>query len=311
MAKKQSKGGLGKGLGALIPEASEDFIMDNISRSQSGSEGEGKILEVPIEEIKAGTSQPRRHFDPEAIAELAVSIKGHGLIQPLTVRRLESGAYELIAGERRLRAGKEAGLSKIPVIVIEADDVKAAELSLIENLQREDLSPLEEAAAFSRMLEEYDYSQETLGEIIGKSRSYISNNLRLLNLTPAETEALTDGVITAGHARALLSVKEAESRCFLLEEIEKKNLSVRQTEDLARRLNSVSEEKRTVVKRQTRRTSSFQREMEERLRRRFGTKVKIKNRAYGGCIEIDYYSDEDLNRILDLVIEEEASLVKE
>ncbi len=310
MPKKQNKRGLGKGLGALIPEATEDFILAN----KTETEGEATVAaptSVPINTILPGREQARKNFEDEKIDELADSIKRHGVLQPLVVRQ-QGGEYELIAGERRLRGAKAAGLEEVPIVIIEADDRQVAELGLIENLQREDLTPLEEAAAFRRMLDEHGYTQETLGETLGKSRSYIANSLRLLSLAPAETAALVKGEISPGHARAILAVKTVEGRAFLLEEIISKALSVRQAEDLAKRVNSVEGEKPPAkTRRSPNEPTPFQRDMENKLRQRFGTKVKIKNTAYGGCIEIDYYNDDDLNRILSLVIEEEESLKAE
>lgn len=310
MPKKQNKRGLGKGLGALIPEAAEDFILE---KEVILTEEEVKSSNfAPVKDITPSKEQARRDFPDATLDELAESIKRHGVLQPLVVREHGKGKYELIAGERRFRAAKSAGLKEVPVVVIEADDKKVAELGLIENLQREDLSPLDEAMAFRRMLDEYGYSQETLGDAVGKSRSYIANSLRLLTLAPSETEALVKGDITPGHARAILSVKTPDGRSFLLDEILAKALSVRQSEDMAKRINSVEKEAPAKIKTKPAPVvSQFQREMENKLRQRFGTKVKIKNTSYGGCIEIDYYSQDDLNRILTLVIEEEESLKKD
>ncbi|MDO4542525.1 MAG: ParB/RepB/Spo0J family partition protein [Bacillota bacterium] len=310
MPKKQNKRGLGKGLGALIPEANEEFILDDPLRDEGKKEGSGVVM-VKVSALDNSPEQARKNFPEESIAELAESIRAHGLIQPLIARE-HGDKYQLIAGERRLRGAKAAGLQEVPVIVIEADDKKVAELGLIENLQREDLSPLDEAMAFRHMLDEFGYSQENLGEIIGKSRSYIANSLRLLTLSPAETQALAAGKISPGHARAVLAVKTPDGRAFLLEEIIEKSLSVRQAEDMSKRINSIEEDKpKAKVRRSPNRISPFQREMENKLRQRFGTKVKIKNTSYGGCIEIDYYNDDDLNRILSMVIKEEESLIKE
>lgn len=310
MPKKQNKRGLGKGLGALIPEAAEDFILEKEPILDQQEQAVANF--ALVKDIAPGREQARKNFPDDTIEELTESIKRHGVLQPLVVRELTKGKYELIAGERRFRAAKGAGLKEVPVVIIEADDKKVAELGLIENLQREDLSPLDEAMAFRRMLDEYGYSQENLGEAVGKSRSYIANSLRLLTLAPSETEALVKGDITPGHARAILSVNTPDGRSFLLDEILAKALSVRQAEDMAKRINSVEGEKPAKIKTKVAPVSTpFQREMENKLRQRFGTKVKIKNTSYGGCIEIDYYSQDDLNRILTLVIEEEESLKRE
>lgn len=307
---KNNKRGLGKGLSALIPTDTENFIMDTPIPKEKAKADHGKMVEeIPISKIIRGKEQSRMIFNEEKIEELAASIRTHGVLQPLVVRKAEKG-YELIAGERRLRAGKAAGLKKLPVIVMEADDGLVAELGLIENLQREDLSPLEEAEAFRHMMDSFHYTQETLGDALGKSRSYIGNSLRLLHLSDAEKIFLKQGDITAGHCRALLSVKEPEGRGFLLDEIVNKGLSVRQAEDFAKRINDAAEKQPIKKKKTPTATTPFYREMENRMRHQFGTKVKIKSTSYGGCIEIDFYNNDDLERILNMVIEEEASLAE-
>ncbi|MEG1336781.1 MAG: ParB/RepB/Spo0J family partition protein [Clostridiales bacterium] len=310
MPKNQNKRGVGKGLGALIPAATEEFILEGtVGATELELKADvGAQLLVDVKSISPSVEQSRKIFNDDKIEELTASIKAHGVIQPLIVREHGKNKYELIAGERRLRGAKQAGLKKVPVVIIEAEDNVVAELGLIENLQREDLSPLEEAQAFRRMMDDYGHTQESLGDILGKSRSYIANSLRLLTLTEAETESLRNGEITPGHARAVLSVKTADGRSFLLDEIIRKSLSVRQAEDLAKRINDVGE--KPVKKQKTDKIIStpFRREMENKLRQRFGTKVKIKTTPYGGCIEIDYYNEDDLDRILSMVVEEEKSL---
>lgn len=307
MTKNGNKRGLGRGLSALIPAAEEAFIKPTVETCE-----ERQINHSPeqilISKIKAGSEQARRNFADDKMEELAESIRRHGVLQPLVVRK-KGNDYELIAGERRLRAAKTAGLKKVPVITVEADNDKAAELGLIENLQREDLSALEEAAAFRRMMDEYHYTQEALSETLGKSRSYIANSLRLLALDEKEKTALEQGLITAGHGRALLSVKNTEGRVFLFDEIIKRGLSVRQAEEMAKRINGVGGGEAKPAPKQPRSAIfTFQRQMEDKLRQQFGTKVKIRGTERGGKIEIDYYSEDDLNRILSLVVEEEKSL---
>ncbi|HIZ77933.1 MAG TPA: ParB/RepB/Spo0J family partition protein [Firmicutes bacterium] len=316
MAKNGNKRGLGRGLGALIPAAEEEFMMENSKKPSNtaapeNNEGEHASDQVPVSKIKAGSEQARKNFTDDKMEELTESIRRHGVLQPLVVRK-KGKFYELIAGERRLRAARAAGLKEVPILLVEADDDKAAELGLIENLQREDLGPLEEAMAFRRMMDEYHYTQESLSETLGKSRSYVANSLRLLSLDEKEKNCLEQGTITPGHGRALLSVKTAEGRVFLLDEIMKRGLSVRQAEEMAKRINSVgSGDTKPAPKKNSPYLSSYQRQMEDKLRQQFGTKVKIRGTEQGGKIEIDYYSEEDLNRILSMVIEEENSLKEE
>ncbi|MEE0777242.1 MAG: ParB/RepB/Spo0J family partition protein [Bacillota bacterium] len=312
MAKSGNKRGLGRGLGALIPEAEENFIMESPAKSPqphvAETDSENPAM-VAISKIKAGSEQARRNFEDEKMEELTESIRRHGVLQPLAVR-IKGNGYELIAGERRLRGAKAAGLKEVPIIVIDADDHKAAELGLIENLQREDLGPIEEALAFHRMMEEYHYTQETLSETLGKSRSYVANSLRLLSLGEKERKYLERGDISPGHGRAILSVKTPEGRIFLLDEILKRGLSVRQAEEMAKRINKVGSGEPKPAPKRPQPATVYQQQMEDKLRQRFGTKVKIRGTEQGGKIEIDYYSEDDLNRILSLVIEEEKSLLE-
>lgn len=291
------KRGLGKGLGALLPT---DAMLPP-------AEAEGGVLQIEVAAIDANREQPRQDFDEEKLRELTDSIREHGILQPLVLRESGHGRYELIMGERRLRAAKAAGLQKVPAILREAADEAMAELALIENIQREDLSPLEEAAALQTMLREHGHNQESLAKAIGKSRSYVANSLRLLTLEEKETMALAAGDITPGHARALLAVKYPEHRVYLLSEIERHHLSVRQAEDLARKLNEQPLESKKTIRKPPPKTP-FIRQMEDKMRSHFGTKVAIHQTGRGGRIEIDYYSEEDLNRILSLVVEEEKNL---
>lgn len=295
---------MGKGLGALIPTDIEESILNEDHHEKKDHDENGGILHVPIDKIRAATKQARSVFDDEKLAELTASVKEHGVIQPLLVRKNRSG-YELIAGERRLRAAKAAGLSDVPVLLTDADDHKAAEMGLIENIQRENLNAMEEAAAYHKMMEEYHYTQESLGETLGKSRSYIANTLRLLSLDERAKKLLADGVISAGHGRALLAVKAETRRDQLLMRILKDNLSVRQAEDLAKALNEINpvkEEKKIA------RVNLYYRDMESKLRDRFQTKIKISGSANGGKIEFNFGSEEELQRLLDLMVETELPL---
>ena len=218
MASKKPSG-LGRGLGALLGD-------DVLKAETAGS------LYLPISQVESCSSQPRKHFDEAALAELSDSIRQHGIIQPLTVRKLASGYYQIIAGERRWRAARMAGLQEVPVIVMEADDRKAAELAMIENLQREDLNPMEEAAGFQALMEQHHMTQEEAAQRVGKSRSAVANALRLLALSPALRQMVEDGRLSAGHARALLPLSPALQEQAAATII-KSNLSVRQTEALA------------------------------------------------------------------------------
>lgn len=294
------KRGLGKGLGALLP-AEESLAGD--------APNDGGVLAVPLAQISPNREQPRQVFDDDKIDELADSVREHGILQPIVLRKVAEDRYELIMGERRLRAAKKAGLKEIPAVLREAEDKNMAELALIENLQREDLTPLEEAAAFQSMMADYGHTQESLAASLGKSRSYIANSLRLLSLDEVEKDALMANLITPGHARALLSVKLEDNRVCLLREIKKNHLSVRQAEDLAKKLNDHDANKPLKRPLQAEKPI-FYRQMEDKMRTRFGTKVEIRKVGKGGRIEIDYYSEEDLNRILSLFIEEEPSLAE-
>jgi ParB family chromosome partitioning protein len=274
--------GLGKGLGALIT-------------SNLIEEGE-HVTDISVNEIRPNPYQPRKEFDPAAIEELSQSIKEHGIIQPLIVRKSIKG-YELVAGERRLRAAKEAGLKKVPVVVKEYSDQQLMEIALIENLQREDLNPLEEAEAYEKLIAHYSYTQEALAKKIGKSRPHVANMLRLLQLPQKIRRLVANSTLSMGHARALLPVEKEEVQLQLAQDVVKKGLSVRQLEELIKQLNVSRETKKKKVAKKEPQLI----EMEERLRTRFGTSVKIKKGSKRGKIEIDFYSNEDLQRILDIL----------
>lgn len=296
MAKKR----MGKGLGALIPTEVEETILNEDTVNSDKDEDSG-VLRVDVGKIRGAMKQARNIFDDEKLAELTASVREHGVIQPLLVRKTPVG-YELIAGERRLRAARAAGLKKVPVILSTADDHKAAEMGLIENIQREDLNAMEEASAYNKMMCEYHYTQESLAETLGKSRSYIANTLRLLTLDPKAKALLSEGKISAGHGRALLSVKADARREQLLQRILEENLSVRQAEEAAKAFNEISPKKE---KRVLQKNNAFYREMENRLRDRFQTKIKISGTEDGGKIEFSYGSGEELERLLELMVEEE------
>ena len=281
-----SERGLGKGLGALLGDAA-------LQTQEAGS------LSLPISQVEPGLKQPRKRFDDEALADLADSIRQHGVIQPLTVRRLSSGYYQIIAGERRWRAAKLAGLSEVPAVIIEADDRKVMELGLIENLQREDLNPMEEAGGYRVLMEEYGLTQEEVAQQVGKSRPAVANALRLLSLPPSLHPLLEDGQLSAGHARAILSVPSPQLQEKLADKVVAEGLSVRQTEALAKRL--VAGEATPPPRPEGPDLSIYLKEAERTLGARFGRKVSIVSGKRKGRIELEYYGPDDLTALLDLL----------
>lgn len=285
MAKRKTELGLGRGLNALLGDPSLP------------TQGEGAIT-LPISQVEPGLNQPRKRFDPESLADLADSIRTHGVIQPLTVRRLSSGYYQIIAGERRWRASKLAGLSEVPVVIIEADDRKVMELGLIENLQREDLNPAEEARGYQVLMEEYGLTQEQVAQQMGKSRPAIANTLRLLTL-PHEVMALVEeGTLSAGHARTILGAPTAALQKEVAKRVVSGQLSVRQTEALVRQLQKGSPDKSLPPESDL---SLYLGEMEKNLSGRLGRKVKIAQKGKKGRIELEYYNDQDLELLLELL----------
>ena len=273
--------GLGKGLAALLG--------DDVTLQQE----EANRLFLPISQVESNSAQPRKQFDPDALADLADSIREHGVIQPLTVRKLQSGYYQIIAGERRWRAARMAGLREIPAIVIEADDRKAMELAMIENLQREDLNPMEEAEGYQALIQQYNLTQEETAQRVGKSRSVVANSLRLLNLCPSVRAMVEDGRLSSGHARAILSLP-AQLQETAAEAILKSDLSVRQTELLVKKLTSQEKPaKPTGV------SVNYAEEAARELGSHLGRGCKIVTGRKKGRIELEYYGVEDLNRLLD------------
>lgn len=280
------KRGLGRGLSALIPEDVEGSLFEE-------DEKRGQIVELDINLVVSNINQPRKEFEKESLEELKDSIKQYGIIQPIVVRKLED-KYEIIAGERRWRAAKEAKLEKVPCIIKEADDKEAFKLALIENIQRQDLNPIEEANAFKALIDNYNLKQEEVAEAVGKSRSYIANSLRLLKLDKEILDYVSEGKITVGHGKALLGIKGKKDRLNVVKSIIDKDLNVRETEKL-------------VSKTKTKKTKNiankdpFIEEIEEKLMQTLGTKVNLVSGKKGGKIEIEYYSDEDLQRILEVI----------
>ena len=274
--------GLGRGLAALLG----DDVMT--------PEEEKTSLYLPISQVESCASQPRKQFDPDALADLADSIREHGIIQPLTVRKLQSGYYQIIAGERRWRAARMAGLSEVPAIVIEADDRKAMELAMIENLQREDLNPMEEAEGYQTLMQQYNMTQEETAQRVGKSRSAVANSLRLLNLAPAVRKLVEEDKLSAGHARALLPLPPALQE-KAAEAVVSGGLSVRQAEALAKRLAAEQKEKPAAQTAGVDYTAEAQKELSSKL----GRGVRIVTGRKKGRIELEYYGLDDLNDLLD------------
>ena len=280
MASKKPSG-LGRGLGALLGD-------DVLNTESTGA------LMLPISQVESCSSQPRKSFDEAALAELADSIRQHGIIQPLTVRKLSSGYYQIIAGERRWRAARMAGLSEVPVIVMEADDRKAAELAMIENLQREDLNPMEEAAGFQSLIETYHMTQEEAAKQVGKSRSAVTNSLRLLSLTPTVRQLVEEGKLSAGHARALLPLSPAMQE-NAANAVVAGGLSVRQTEALVKKLSAEKKPEKEPDPQRVDYTAAAQRDLTSRL----GRGVRIVSGRKKGRIELEYYGMDDLNDLLE------------
>lgn len=275
--------GLGRGLGALIP--TEANFEDNVQ-------------EIEINKIKTNKNQPRKNFNEERLDELYHSIKAHGVLQPVILRKLNDG-YELVAGERRLRAALKANLRKIPAIVKKLTDSEAMEIALIENLQREDLNPLEEAAAYKRLMVEFKMTQDELSKRVGKSRSQIANTVRLLNLDEPILKMISDNKLTAGHGRALLSVEGKKDRLLLAQKIIDGNLSVRQVEELSKNESMSKKKKKNAPKE----INPVFIELTDKLQRSLGTKVKIKGTEKRGKIEIEFYSTDELERLLEMLID--------
>lgn len=272
MAKKF---GLGKGLDKLIPEDEENIgVLD-------------------INKIKPNKKQPRKYFDEEKIAMLAESIKEHGMIQPIIVQK-EKEDYSIVAGERRWRAAKQANLKEVPVIIMDITESAVLEISLIENIQRQDLNPIEEANAYKRLLGDFDLTQEELSRKIGKSRTSISNTMRLVNLDDRVQEFLIEEILSEGHGRAILAIEEKEDQYKLAQRVVDENLNVRETENLAANYYKVKPTARKI------RLDPYFKDVEKRLAKTIGTKVSLKPKAKNkGRIEIEYYSMDDLNRILE------------
>jgi len=281
-----AKRGLGKGLDALLPTGERSISTQGVQQ-------------VLIDEIEPNPRQPRTRFDPENLQELADSILEHGILQPLIVAPVSGGfGYQLIAGERRLQAARLAGLEYVPVIVREVTDQQRLELALIENLQRDDLNALDAAEGYRQLADDFNLSHDDIAASVGKSRSAVTNTLRLLKLSPTVRQALADDDISEGHARSLLSLKTTQQQTAALHAILKRHLSVRQTEEYVR---SKSGEKKSTKKKPTSR-SPEETALEDQLREKLGTRVTLKRGRKGGTITIRFFSDEELNSLIDQLL---------
>ena len=292
MMKKPS--GLGRGLGALFGENA--FLEEEEQEKNIGG-----IINIPITDIENYSGQPRKKFDPETLAQLSASIRQHGILQPLTVRKLASGYYQIIAGERRWRAARMAGLNEVPAIVVEADDRTATELAMIENLQREDLNPIEEASGYKTLIDTYHMTQEEVSNRVGKSRSAVANALRLLDLSEPVLAFVEEGRLTAGHARALIPLP-ANLQEDVAKEVMENGLSVRQTERLAKQRVAERNKPEIPVRKVTLddpEEIDYTMEAQKELSVKLGRGVRIVNGRKKGHIELDYYGLDDLNDLLE------------
>ena len=277
---------LGKGLSALIPD--ESFNTDN----------KNSTLSISINKIKSDKDQPRKSFDSEKIAELTESIKTHGIIQPLILRKIDNDQYIIVAGERRWRAAKIAGLKEVPSIIMDLTESEILEISLIENIQRQDLNPIEEAIAYKKLIDDFKMTHEELSKRIGKSRTSITNTMRLINLDDRVQQYIIEGVISEGHGRALLGIKDFEIQYELAQQVIDEKLSVRELEKIIRRIIEPNNRNSSSSKQEL---NPYYKEIKNQLQNYFGTKVNISNKNNKGKIEIEYYSEDDLQRILDII----------
>jgi ParB family transcriptional regulator, chromosome partitioning protein len=318
------KSALGKGLSALLPSEERDDEKektsgDDVSRSQlyrfeDGSRLVGRVAEVEVENIRPNPYQPRQEFNDEALDELAGSIEQLGIIQPITVRALGEGQFEIISGERRLRAARRAGLQRVPAFVRKANSEQMLEMALVENVQREELNPIEVALGYQRLMEECGLTQEEVSERVSKSRATVANFLRLLRLPPRIQAALRDKTVAMGHARALITVDDGEAQIDLLKQTIEEDLSVREVEKRVRQFHEDAEaaesepeadaEAIEEARQEADREALQVEEYRNRLRSRFSTQVQIRHKSDGeGRIEISYYSQDDLERLIEILEE--------
>src|SRR5215204_4368099 len=296
-APKQNKDALGKGIRSLLQNIDTDLKNTAGALKPQVVEAATGILRIPIENIETNPKQPRKDFEETALQELAQSIKLHDIIQPITVSKLHGNKYRLISGERRWRASKIAGIKDIPAFVRQANDQELLELALLENLQREDLNAMEIALSYKRMMEELNHTQEQVAERMGKERSTVANYIRLLRLPPDIQVAVRKGELSMGHARALVNVDTVDKQLYIFNEIKTRNLSVRQTEDLVRKLYKSAPAVNPSVKSDLAPTLK---KIEDNLASHLSTKVRINHNKKGhGSISIEYFSVQDLNKILE------------
>ena len=299
--------GLGKGLDALIPNVINEKSNDNKSETKKNSSAdsslkeadEGQVKIVSIIKVEPNREQPRKNFDEDALEELAESIRQFGLLQPILVHDKET-YYEIVAGERRWRAAKKAGLKEIPVIIKDLTDQEIVEISLIENIQRENLNPIEEAQAYKRLLTEFDLKQEEVAERVSKSRTAVTNSMRLLKLSDNVQQMVIDNMITTGHARALITIEDPEQQYEVAKKIFDEKLSVRDVEKLVKNLGKPVKEKKIITTDKS--LEAVYQNIEENLKQKLSTKVNITPKGNGaGKIEIEFYSHDDLEKIMDLL----------
>lgn len=295
---------LGRGLGALLKDA--DSVKGKAAAAETAAAVTSNLNEIPVDQIEVNNYQPRSHFNDEALKELSESIKIQGIIQPITVRQLSPNAFQLISGERRLRASKLAGLTKIPAYIRTANDQQMLEMALIENIQRENLNPIEIAISYQRMITECNLKQEELGDRVGKNRSTVTNYVRLLKLPPDIQVALRDNIISMGHARTIINLENVEQQLYVLNKIKSEELSVRAVEELVRNMQNktaapAADAKAAAAKPSTAANAEIT-SLQNKLTSHFGTKIQVKSdKQFKGEIKIPFVSAEDLNRILEIL----------
>jgi ParB family transcriptional regulator, chromosome partitioning protein len=293
---------LGRGLSALLSDTPvEDKLEVDVTSPVNQTKTNGTVNEISIDEIETNPFQPRQHFDQEALRELSESIKVHGIIQPITVRQLSQHQFQLISGERRFQASRLAGLKSIPAYVRSANDQQMLEMALIENIQRENLNPIEISLSYQRLISECNLKQEELGERVGKNRSTVTNYLRLLKLPPDIQIALRDNKISMGHARAIINIDSADSQLYIFKKTLSEDLSVRKVEELAREVMTKKQSDEKIKPEAAPSESKEINHLQSRLSSHFGTKVSVKSDGKKGDIRIPFLSVEDLNRILDIL----------
>ena len=296
---KQNKELLGKGIRSLLQNIDADLKQTASSFPSTAVNEAVQATRIPVDQITINPKQPRRDFDETALSELAISIKMHDIIQPLTVSKLANGKYQLIAGERRFRASKIAGLKDVPVYIRQANDTELLEWALLENLQREDLNAIEIGLSYKRMMDELEYTQEKVAERMGKERSTVTNYIRLLKLPPDIQLAVRNGTISMGHARALVAIDVIDKQLYVFNQIKTNQLSVRQTEELVRKLYKNETSKPAVSSSKNNLPPTYKK-IEDTLASHFGTKVKlVHNKSGHGSIAVEYYSIQELNKILE------------